>query len=539
MNPFHRPVSKSLLRRLFSFLALSGCLLACSADSGEAPDPSVLRLPVTRDTIISAYPPERDGNSGGAGRLKLKGWQESTLLDIDPEPLRGRVVRKARIHVRSAAPDWPLARVGVSTVASPWNEGTATGYRPQTGSACFDQAALGERDWAEPGGNLMDAVFGMGGTFWRFADAAPPDADGRQSVPVDPAAVAARVAGVSHGFLLWDEVGSEWACRNGRFEYFVFPNRFLYSRESIRSAPWMEVFLGEEDRTPPEAIPEILSETDGLPAGEAAFHWMTPPDRGPAGTIGFHARLDGAGSTGYGSRGAPIPNSGGGKDRREGFHASPEPGSFSEYRVSAPGPAGGRRRQRGALDRNPVPPIARTPSDFGSGPGAPIVFRRGRLADGERNPGGGARRPGQDRSGFGPDSSGAAAGIPNRQPPVLGRNRAHPASGGPERNRGFPDSSVGTGFRCFGGPVPGPAGGVPDRAFRVRPRPGRGPGTARSPDSRPGSGLGAGTRRGPGPFRPPCAPRRDPRARRRGSGTATGNPSDRIRRRNSRSAGGT
>ncbi|MFP4306646.1 MAG: hypothetical protein ACLFQQ_05460, partial [Desulfococcaceae bacterium] len=236
---------------------------------------------------------EQTGNSGQNRRLKLKGQQESILLDIDPQRLRGRTVQKAVLHLRSASPDWPLARVGASTVATHWVEGTAEGYRPQKGSACFAQAELGRRDWGPPGGNLMDVVFGMGGTFWRFADATPPDRDGWQKIPVDPKVVAARVAGISHGFLLWDEVGNEWSCQDGNFDYHYFPNRFVYSRESLKSGPWMEIRLGPSDKLPPLAIPEIHWIPEILPKGEARFRWTTPLDQGPAGVVGFHGEIQG------------------------------------------------------------------------------------------------------------------------------------------------------------------------------------------------------------------------------------------------------
>lgn len=283
--------SKSLLRGLFSFSL--GWLLVSPAFSETVPyfRETVRVLPVNRDTIFSSYPSERTGNSGGGTRLKLKGQQESVLLDIDPASLRGRTVRKAVLHMRSASPEWPLARVGVSSVATPWREGTAEAYRPQRGSACYAQAALDERDWGPPGGNAMDAAFGMGGTIWRFADATPPDADGWQSVPVAPEVVAVRVAGVSHGFLVWDEVGSEWSCRDGTFRYFQFPNRWIYSRESLKSGPWMEVFPGPEDCSPPEPVRRIQWDGRDIPTGDLRFRWATPADRGEAGTLGFDVRV--------------------------------------------------------------------------------------------------------------------------------------------------------------------------------------------------------------------------------------------------------
>lgn len=56
-----------------------------------------LTLPVIRDAWISAYPTETEGNNGGAARLKLKGIQEMTLLDLDPAPLAGRRVVAATL----------------------------------------------------------------------------------------------------------------------------------------------------------------------------------------------------------------------------------------------------------------------------------------------------------------------------------------------------------------------------------------------------------------------------------------------------------
>ena len=275
---------------LWAVLAVGLPALAPGISIGSTGE-DILRCPAVRDAGLSPVSGEQTGNTGGNRRLKLKGQQESILLDIDVERLRGRVVQKAVLHLRSASPDWPLARVGVSTVASSWEEGTAEGYRPQRGSACFSQAALEERDWGPPGGNPMDVVFGLGNTIWRFADATPPDRKGWQTVAVAPKVVAARVAGISHGFLLWDEVGNEWSCQNGGFQYFHFPNRFVYSRESFKSGPWMEITLGPEDREPPEAVDDVRVEKSGLSKGQARFHWKTPPDQGAAGTIGFRGRI--------------------------------------------------------------------------------------------------------------------------------------------------------------------------------------------------------------------------------------------------------
>ncbi|MCA1795685.1 MAG: hypothetical protein LC660_17775 [Desulfobacteraceae bacterium] len=60
------------------------------------------------------------------------------------------------------------------------------------------------------GESILDVIFGHGHTIWKSADASAPDAGGWQTVLVDPDVVAARVAGLSFGFCLWDEVGTTW-----------------------------------------------------------------------------------------------------------------------------------------------------------------------------------------------------------------------------------------------------------------------------------------------------------------------------------------
>ena len=55
------------------------------------------RLEVLRDTWVSEVGSEADGNNGGASRLKLKSIQEMSLIDVDPAPLRGRVIKSAAL----------------------------------------------------------------------------------------------------------------------------------------------------------------------------------------------------------------------------------------------------------------------------------------------------------------------------------------------------------------------------------------------------------------------------------------------------------
>jgi lysophospholipase L1-like esterase len=255
----------------------------------KQPKGTPIRLAVTRDTWLSQVGPEGDGSNGASPRLKVKSNQEMSLIDFNfnqPE-LRGKVIEAAILHVHSAGGP-PLRRITVSSVAAPWFEGTATSYAKQDGASTFRRRKHPNEFWTVPGSDLCSVILGQGGTIWRMADASPPDANGWQKIAIDPAVVAARVAGISNGFLLFDDTGTEWKRDGEKYESFHFPNRFIHSRESgAANAPYLMVYVGPEDREPPPAPTGLASEAGDLPAGEAWVSWITPKDEGPAGTIGF------------------------------------------------------------------------------------------------------------------------------------------------------------------------------------------------------------------------------------------------------------
>jgi Domain of unknown function (DUF4091) len=274
-------------------LMLSGVASSCNATHGQSP--SALRLEVTRDAWVSEVGTEADGNNGGAPRLKLKSIQEMSLVDIDAKPLLGRTIRSAVLHLKKVG-DERLARMTVSSVGAEWLEGNGSGYSVQPGGATFRHRRHPDLAWSIGGGDLCHVVLGNGGTLWRMADASPPDRDGWQHISVDPGVMAARVAGISHGFLLFDDTGTEWTKAGEKFTLRLFPNRFVYSREQNRSsAPYFTIELGPNDRQPPAAPKDLRVETATalLPAGEALVTWLTPRDDGPAGVVGYFATLDG------------------------------------------------------------------------------------------------------------------------------------------------------------------------------------------------------------------------------------------------------
>jgi hypothetical protein len=218
----------------FPRLFLSALILAVAAAAEERAPRSggaVLRLPVTRDTWFSSVPDEADCNLGGAGRLKLKSYQEVSLIDFDPAPLRGRTVRSATLHLQLAGEEI-LHRVTAGTIAADWVEGTSTRYAPQAGSSSYRRRRHPDLPWAYPESLLNSVLLGAGGTIWRMADATPPDRKRWQRLAVDPAVIAARVAGISYGIILADDTGTEWRREGEQVTIRRFPNRFVRSRDA-------------------------------------------------------------------------------------------------------------------------------------------------------------------------------------------------------------------------------------------------------------------------------------------------------------------
>ena len=295
---------------VMAILALAGLILTLfsniffgGASIESAPD-GYIRLEVTRDTWVSSYPGETEGSNGGEDRLKAKGHQEMTLIDIDPFQITGRVIERAVLHLRSANPKIPLKRVGVSTISAEWTEESGGRYAKVKGASTFRWRAYPDVPWVEGKisesgySDLTQVMFGEGGTFWTHADATPPDANGWQSIEVDPKILAARAAGLCSGFVIFDDTGTEFvrSGENGEnVSINTFPNRFFFSREkNASSAPYFTVRPAEKNSaSPAPSTPmNLRAESGGFPAGEAIVKWETPA-WGKEKIIGFRVKLNG------------------------------------------------------------------------------------------------------------------------------------------------------------------------------------------------------------------------------------------------------
>ena len=344
-------------------------------------DGDFVRVDVTADTWVSGVGKERDGNNGAATRLKLKSHQEFSLLDIDADAavsaLRGRVVRSVTLHLRSTG-DPRLLRVTVGATSS-FREGTGTNYEPQPGDSSFRRFSHPDVPWKgglpqDPtrDGDICDVLFGPRQALWGSADASAPDADGWQAIAVDPRVFAARIHGISGGFVAFDDTGTEWKRDGETFERNLFPNRFVYSRDqNAASAPYFTVEVGTEDREPPFAPLDLRREpeTASLPAGEAIVSWSCPEDRGASGVLGF--RLEGIASEAIAKR-MPIAGKVGNRLRlhlRPGDLPSGQlPSEISIRALDASGNLGEAATVKLSASTRPATPL---PPDEAPGEGPP------------------------------------------------------------------------------------------------------------------------------------------------------------------------
>ncbi len=240
-----------------------------------------IRVEVSRDTWLSSYVKEVEGNNGGSGKLKLKGHQEFFLIDFDPTKFKGKRVTQAVLAVHLEGNE-TLGRITVSSVAQEWVEGQGSSYARTPGASSFQWAKTDMARWAEDGPDLTSVILGQRESIWGFGDPTPPDANRWQRIPIKPEVVQARLDGRSHGFFVMDDVGSEYTRQGNTIDYRLFPNRYVTSREGPkRFAPYFLLWLEPKPATPaPATIASPLP-----PATKPATLPALPPTPEPPAAI--------------------------------------------------------------------------------------------------------------------------------------------------------------------------------------------------------------------------------------------------------------
>ncbi|KKM01380.1 hypothetical protein LCGC14_1795030, partial [marine sediment metagenome] len=192
-----------------------------------------VRLKATADIWLSdANAEERDSSCGTGDQFKIKTIQEMAAIRFDASPAAGKVVLKAKLFMRRADAD-KLRYIRVSTVNGDWVEGKGSdNYGPGNGATYNHADHASKRPWAWKGSQFCDVIMGSGNTLdcWGESVKTP---DGWLSVPITPAMIYAMLAGDTDGLAVMD--GGNIA----------FTNNFVYSVQSGKNAPYIEVELGK------------------------------------------------------------------------------------------------------------------------------------------------------------------------------------------------------------------------------------------------------------------------------------------------------
>ena len=211
-------------------------ILAAAVLLFQVPAAEPLRLPVVADAQICMAHGEERLNGGGRAAVRLKGIEDLTILDLDLSSLKGRTVEEARLFFTPVGPH-KLRSIGISTIGSPWKEGTGTGTPAKPGEVTYLAAAHEERAWGHPGSDLHSVTFSRGGSIW-FARDLKHEADGWCSIELPPAILHAMLEGNSFGMALVDESNTGH-------------NNAIYSREQSAKAPYVLVSRFKPGAPPP------------------------------------------------------------------------------------------------------------------------------------------------------------------------------------------------------------------------------------------------------------------------------------------------
>jgi hypothetical protein len=278
-------------------LALAACASTLFVTVAVAED---IRLPVIADTSIAADAQETRLSYGGDRSIKLKGIENVILVDIDATPWAGKVVDSAILHLRGTDERLMVRKVGFSTVATAWNEGTSAGTEAGPGESCFLSPAMGSGSWGGPGSNFLDAVWGHGGTIHGQAYVAPA-ADRWYPIPLDGRLLEACASGLSHGLCISDDNGQTKVGHKDVVPTSNFSNNFFHSRERTDSAPYITATCRPAGKVQAQAMAVAISPWMGgadSVHGGAEVSWPGPASADErAATIGYRLRLRAADGT--------------------------------------------------------------------------------------------------------------------------------------------------------------------------------------------------------------------------------------------------
>jgi len=255
-----------------------------------------VRVPITADTSIAADSAETYENNGGALTIKMKGIENFIVLNFDPASLQGKEVISATAHLRGVDDKLMVRKVGVSTLATSWSEGTSSYVRAKSGESCFVSPSLADGSWwAGPESCFLDVLWGRGGTI-HYQSLAKQEADLWYSIPVDGRLLEACASGLSSGLVFSDDNGQTKNAHGDAVPDSNFSNNFFHSREQAESAPYLTVTLRPVSApaavTP--VVPSVIAWNAGADAttGGLEVRWPGPSSEAErSALIGYRLRL--------------------------------------------------------------------------------------------------------------------------------------------------------------------------------------------------------------------------------------------------------
>lgn len=263
---------------------------------GHALGAAELTLPLTADTSISAFESERDHAAGGAPRIKLKGLENLILLNLDATALKGQVIERAELRLKGTDDKLMVRRVGVSTVASPWQEGSGGYEKAKAGDPTFLFASHPDRPWTGAGSSFLDVIFARGGTIWAQATVEKP-VEGWYRIAIEPRLLEACAAGLSYGLALSDDNGQTMNVAKEIIPETNHGNNYFFAREQSNAKPVLVVETHPApaiERTSLRVQVKPWQHGADLKHGAAEITWPGPADAAArAAIVGYRVRIGG------------------------------------------------------------------------------------------------------------------------------------------------------------------------------------------------------------------------------------------------------
>ncbi|MBI3828676.1 MAG: hypothetical protein HY291_04120 [Planctomycetes bacterium] len=270
------------------------CLLLVGGAAWSAEE---IHLPVTSDNSICCHESETKNNMGKSSRIKMKGIENLLLFNFDAKPLAGKKVSKAVLRIKACDKNVMVRKVGFSTVATPWNEGSVAGDKQaENGDSCFQGPEFGsDKTWAGPKSNFLDVIWGRGGTLWTQSYVKN-DEQMWFEMEFDGRLLEACAAGLSYGLCVSDDNGQTKNTHKDVIGDGNMSNNFFFSREQNNAQPEFIVTAEPVPVTDPPAVQpaEVKPWPHGanFESGGLELSWPGPKDEAAfKDTLGYRVKL--------------------------------------------------------------------------------------------------------------------------------------------------------------------------------------------------------------------------------------------------------